>query len=300
MARLDLDPTRPRRPAAYGAAGSLTTTPSCPAATARRRTPLGLPGRGREQPRDDEVARDKVLQPFETVAGGAVDEVLAVEVEDVEEERAGGTSARSRPTSTRLIVRAAVSWKGRGRPSPARQGLAVEDDLASRHREDRLDHLRRRSVISSRLRVNRRTSSPRRCACRRIPSSTVDDHPVGAQRAQRRRHVRSRRREHRPQRPPDDEPDPGQGIGAAGQRSGRRRRGIPGQHHRPPHRLLGYVRGHGDGLLHHAVERALAQLARHQPPQELLLGPGRPREQRVDRRPAMRPPSRHPRWPRAR
>ena len=53
----------------------------------------------------------------------------------------------------------------------------------------------------------------------------------------------------------------------------------PAQHQGPPHLGPGDPGGLGDGLDHHPLQRALAQLAREQADQEPLLGRGGPAEQ---------------------
>ncbi len=55
------------------------------------------------------------------------------------------------------------------------------------------------------------------------------------------------------------------------------------EHDRAPHVRGGQVGGGCDGLRHHALERALAQLVRQQAREEVLLGRGRRAEQRAQR-----------------
>lgn len=95
-------------------------------------------------------------------------------------------------------------------------------------------------------------------------------------------------REHRRDRPPDLQVERLQLRDAAAER-GRAdggQRAAQGQG--PAHLGRGHVRGHGDRLDHHPVERSLAQLARQQPVQERLLLPGEGAEQLAEQLTARR------------
>jgi hypothetical protein len=89
------------------------------------------------------------------------------------------------------------------------------------------------------------------------------------------------RREHGQQRPADLQRERRQRRRAATQRGLRHGRDRPGEHRRPPHVRRGDVGRFRDRVEHHALERALPQLARHQPAQEPLLVGGRRGEQVV-------------------
>ena len=76
------------------------------------------------------------------------------------------------------------------------------------------------------------------------------------------------------------EPEPGQPVRALADRGRRHRPELAREHHRPPDLGDGEARGPRDRLHHHALERALAQLAEEEPDEEPLLGLGRAPEQR--------------------
>ena len=59
---------------------------------------------------------------------------------------------------------------------------------------------------------------------------------------------------------------------------------IAGQHVRPTHGVDRHAGRPGDGVDHHTVERALAQLAAEHAPEQALLGPGRPSEHLAEQR----------------
>jgi hypothetical protein len=103
-------------------------------------------------------------------------------------------------------------------------------------------------------------------------------------------HVRSGRREHGGDRPPDLEPELAQVL--AGQRDRRDRPEVPTQHQRPPHVLDRHARGLRDGVPDHGGQRALPDVSQHERPQERLLGRRRPGHQRAQRR---APPGDRPR-----
>ena len=87
-----------------------------------------------------------------------------------------------------------------------------------------------------------------------------------------------RLRQHRQHRSADLEPERGQGGGAAGQRGRRDRAQVTAEHHRPADVVRPQPRRPGDGVDHHAGQRALAKLADEQLAQEALLRRGGPGE----------------------
>ncbi len=168
---LTLTQPLPRRPAAYGDAPSLMTTPSWPAATRSSKNCCAATG--------------SVVTSRGTRRWGARAESTSWRSSAVASTRSRpsacrtskrkvvrGTSSRSRSTPTELAVRDPVTWNGAGRPpssmtmaSPSRTrsppGSAATASRTSGSR----------SVTSSRLRVKIVTSPSRRCTWTRMPSS---------------------------------------------------------------------------------------------------------------------------------
>ena len=155
----------PRRPAAYGVSSDLTTTPSCPRATASAKN-------------SEASAEQDVTSRGMSSAGGTARASSACRV-------SSGKSIRSTPsrcsTSNKntdsggpsaLAARDAVSWNGIGRPS-ARSAISSPSNTAARTgswpRTATTSGIR--PVISSSVRVNNRTPPEARCAWIRIPSS---------------------------------------------------------------------------------------------------------------------------------
>ena len=95
-------------------------------------------------------------------------------------------------------------------------------------------------------------------------------------------HVVARRGEHRLHRAPDLEPEAGQRVDPTRQSCRRDRADRAAQHRRPAYGSGRDLRGLGDRLEHHALERTLAQLAGEQAAQQLLLRLGGPAEQVAD------------------
>jgi hypothetical protein len=161
----------PRRPAAYGASSDLTTTPSCPCASASRKNSLAS-------------VTEPVTRRGISSSGGTVRASSACR-------RRSGRSIRSTPsacsTSNRnteswtagvfgfvswLAVRAAVSWKGSGLPS-ARSAISSPSKTAARTGSlaSAATTSGSRPVISSKVLVNRRTAPSARWAWILMPSS---------------------------------------------------------------------------------------------------------------------------------
>ena len=155
-----------------------------------------------------------------------------------------------------------------------------------------------RAVMSSRLRVKTATSSPSRCTWMRTPSS-FHSTAAGPTSRQRRGDARRGLGQHRLQRAADREAERARAPRAPPAQRGRGHRAeVAAQHQRPPHLGRRHAGGPGDGLDHHALQRALAQLARRAgrpgsaarrrspapnssassaPPRGLRAGPGRAR-----------------------
>ena len=206
-----------------------------------------------------------------------VEQVLAVQVEQVEQEGVRGRVAASRSTSSRLPTRLAVTWNGWGRPSGWRAMTSPSSTAVPTGRvRAAATTSGTRAVMSSRVRVNTATSVPSRWTWMRWPSSFHStaasptrsmaasmlgavEASIGWRRPTSRRNWRS----------------PGTPEARATSATGPR----PPQHHRPPDLGPGHPGGPGDGLDHHALQGTLAQLAREQADQEPLLGRGRPAEQ---------------------
>ena len=87
---------------------------------------------------------------------------------------------------------------------------------------------------------------------------------------------------HRAHRPPDPQGELLQCRLPAGQRRGRHRRQITGEHRSAPHRRGGNAGGLGHRVGHHADQGALAQFPAEQASQESLLGLGGRAEQSGD------------------
>ena len=125
----------------------------------------------------------------------------------------------------------------------------------------------------------------------RAPSSfhSTDEARPSAERVVDRLGRRGQHRLHRLEHREADRLEPGPSLG---QRHPTRAADVAAQHHRPPHHGGRHGRGLGDGVGHHALERALAQLAHQQPAQERGLGrawPGRTVAPRVSARAATDP-----------
>ena len=214
----------PRRPAAYTESIALTTTPSWPAARASCETRSAASG-------------SLVTSPGMRCAGAILP--------SSSRRTRSGSSMRSRPSTwstsknqgcstvsraTSAPNRDIVSWNGRGvsfssraSVSPSRMtavtGMAFTTSTTSGSR----------CVMSARLRVKMRTSSPLRCTWMRAPSSlnSTDASPVDSDRLGRRR---GRRGEHRRHGATDDESDGVELFCGAGEGQQRRLTEIAREH----------------------------------------------------------------------
>ena len=194
--RLDLDPAGPRGgPPRSGASSAFTTTPSWPAATRLVEERLRVAA-------ESVVTSAGPASVGGTARGRAVEPLRPRGVEQVARRRggAGRRSTRERqPLAQRRHVDASCRCgsrspgTGRGRPSGCSAiDLAVEDHRVGAAAPATASTTSgSRSVMSSRLRVKTRTSSPTRCTWTRMPSSLRS---TGA----RRRPIRSSGRRRRP------------------------------------------------------------------------------------------------------
>ena len=230
-------------------------------------------GDDRGQPRDARHGRREQLPAYRQ---RLVDDGVAADVEDVEEERrqSGATTRRVGAEVAHRVLEAPRRCRRRARRAPHRRARGHRRAASERDRRRR----RRRSVTSLRLRVKSLTSSPRRWAWMRAPSSfhSTEASPVSPMAA-----ATSVAGE--------------ASIGCTGrngvnsiaasagappvERGACRDRQRAGHHRRPLHVTSGDVGRVGDGGGHHAVERALTQFAADDAEHEPLLGLGGPLEQ---------------------
>lgn len=265
--------------------------------------PLGARG---DDPRHPQPLGDGPGQRRVPFGAGRVEQVGAVEVQDVEQEhrqrhrpRAPG-AARRAPLARRALFGArAGAGRGAGRGHlerlraavrTERDQLAVEDRVADRQPAQHLDHLgqpagdvvERAGEDLDRALTGTALTPPDmdlRADAVELPFDR-DLAPVSVAELGERLADRWRGGgEHRLDRAAHLEGERVEGRGAAGERGGGDRAEGAAQHRRTAHPRGGNRGGRRDRLGHHAVERALAQLAGEQPDQEPLLGGGRPAEQ---------------------
>ena len=211
--------------------------------------------------------------------GRRVEQIGPVEVQHVEEHRGqrGGGPQRGRV--------AATADPGRGdleRLRPAvraqRDDLAVEHGGGHRQRQHGLHHLGHPGgdVVQA-AGVDRDVGA---AAVHLDPGAVeLPLHGRLAQLGQRGVHAVRGPGQHRQHRAADLQPEPGRRGGPAGERGRRHRAEVAAQHHRPAHVLDRDDRGLRDGVDHHPLQGALAQLADQQPAEEALLAGGGPGEQ---------------------
>ena len=142
----------PRRPASYGASSDFTMTPSWPRASASSRNACAAAASSVSRRGTTSAARKSRVERGEPLARRAVDQILAVEVEAVEEERGerrardrGAPSSRSGSSSPGT----APAGRRRGARSPRRRARSRR----RRAREATATISGTRSVMSARLRV---------------------------------------------------------------------------------------------------------------------------------------------------
>ena len=266
----------PRRPAAYGASSAFTTTPSCPAASAASNSRAGRVGVLRDRARDAQLRRDDRVERLAAARERLVEQVLAVDVQHVEEQR----GERRGPRTARAEARGG-DLERLGPPVGAqRDRLAVEHDRPHGQRARGGDHLGqpRRHVVE-RAREQRHVVAVAMDLQPRAVELPVDRGRPGP--GERGRDVGRGAGEHRRQRPPDLEPDRRQAGAPVAQRDRRDGGEVAVQRQRPPQLAPGQPGRPRRGVGHDARERALAEVAQQQPHQEVLLRRARPRQQRL-------------------
>ncbi len=221
-------------------------------------------------------------EPVETLGARRVEQVVAVEVEQVEEVRRHDDPGRLGGARRGLLERPGPAGVVEG------EGLAVEHEPLGRAARGRPSTTSgSRSVMSSRLRVAITTSSPVRCTWIRMPSSftsTATGCPppapalaiAAARSGALEASIGSTGR-------PTSSPTRRERRLAALERGADDRHGAAGEHRRAAYGLQRHLRGRGDGLLDQAVERALADVAGQGAAQPRLLGGGRAAEERRER-----------------
>ena len=230
------------------------------------------------------VSGSRSAQDAQALARGAIDQVLAVQVQDVEEER-------------RQRRRVALAFHVGPAREPAagdleRMGPAVRSECdrlpvqdrspqrQSRHRLHDLGH-----AIGH---VGERSSERAHLALGDVDlEADAVELPLDVGRVdpfERVGRVGRRLREHRVHGAKDGEPEAIETCLALGDR--RRGHGpqIALEHQRPPNPRGGNPRRRGDPFHHASLERALPELAHQEPGQERLLGFGRAFEQRRELR----------------
>ena len=237
----------------------------------------GLRCRAAHQPRHPEPLRHDPGQRGEPFLARPVDQVLAVQVDDVEHERGqAGVPLPGAPGGP------GCRHLKRMRPPilAQRDHLAVQHRVAHRQPGQGAGDLRQ-PVGDLVERAGEQAHGP--IADVRLDPDTVHL-PLHRRRADPGQGVLDRRSaggEHRPDRPPDlqaELPEPRAALSQSGLRD---RPHGSGQHQGPAHRGAGNLGGARDRLGHRTFQRTLMQLARQQPEQERLLMYGRPAEERV-------------------
>ena len=122
----------PRLPASYGASSAFTITPSWPRASASSRNACATPGSSVSTRGTTSSSGRLDVERGEPLARRTVDEVLAVDVEAVEEE--GARAASLGRGDVFVPKRLIVTWNGSGRPS-ARSAIASPSRTIASHVE---------------------------------------------------------------------------------------------------------------------------------------------------------------------
>ena len=264
----------PRLPAAYGRVARLGHHAFVPLRQrAARETRAASSGRRRHDVRDHQRRRDQRRQRVEALALRPVEQVVAVGVQHVEEERCQ-RQLRAQRVDVEPPPEAAhrVLERARRAIGLEREHLAVEDQLTAPASPARPRRLRARPVSRDAARARTpRTSSPALCTWMRAPSSLYSS---AASPSDRQRLARRRRRRRRASAAPAAERG-GRSASSAAAPPARSaagdRRQVAGQHRRAPHARGRHACRARDGLDEHAFERALAQLAEEQPDEKVLL-----------------------------
>ncbi len=303
---LTLIHSAPRRPARYGRVQGLQHHPFVPAGDRVGEEGPGLLRVGGDDAGGEPVCRHDRRQAALPLAGRGVDQVGAVQVQQVEQERRErGLGAL--PADVGLARGAGGGDLERPRPPVRgeRHRLAVQDHGVDRQGQGGLGDLRHPcgDVIQRAGEHGDVLAGPVH-----LDPDAVDL-PLRRGRAdpvQGGGDVRRRGGEHGPDRPAHDQREAaqrGQRLGAA-QRRLRHRGQRPAQLVRAPDLLRGHRRGLGHRVGHHALERALAEVTGQQPDQELAFAHRGPAEELGQQRCAAPPgsparsPGRSPRTPR--
>ena len=221
--------------------------------------------------------RKSRIENIEPLARREIDEIVAVHVQAVEEER----GERQRIRRDRLRAEAAHRDLKRLRAAvlAKRDRLAVEHDRRDVERADRSDDLGHalgdvgevaredRDVVSHAMGLDP-------CAVE-LPLDVR-----GLQSLETGRDVAGRLGEHRADRAQRGQPEPREPVATLAHRDLGDRGEIAGEHRRAAHVRSRYAGRLRDRVRHHALERSLPKLAEEQADEETLFGLGRPREER--------------------
>jgi hypothetical protein len=230
---------------------------------------------------------DDPLEGRPPLALRAREEVLALEVQHVEEERGEG-EVRQEPLHVELPPEPAHRHLERlRRPvGPERDRLAVEHERRRRRRPRERHHLR----DGGRHLPERSREDPDPVAVPVHLHPRAVELPLEGGLAERREGLRRIRRalgEHRRDRLADPEPEPREPRRALAERGHRDRREGAGEHRGAPDLGGGERRCPRDRLDEHALERALAELAQDEPGEEVPLLRARAGEERAEATPPL-------------
>ena len=253
-------------------------TPSCPSATARSKNSCASSA--------ESVTSRRTRSSSGTTSSSRASRSL---VEDSIRE-SPSCSSRSKkngriPVAPLCVaVVDAVSWNGRGRPassrvsaSPSRiRSVAGSDRVASTTSGSRTTDLVEAAREDRHLVAVLVHLDPDAVELGVDGERCLDLLDTGSD-------VGSRAGEHRPDRSADEQAEVLERLGPTGQRGARDRSGRRAEHGRAAYGLQVEVGGGRDGVEHHRVEGALADVAGDQVAQEHLLGLGQATEQRRHR-----------------
>ncbi len=232
---------------------------------------LGAVGVRVREPRDDEPGRQAVGERAMALAGRCVEERLAVERQTVEAEH----RERQRRAQLGIVAVAAEAahrhLKGqRAAVRRERQRLAVQHQLAGGQRRGGGDDLRHRGGYLVALAA---VDAHRLALLVDLHAGAVElvlQDGLGHLR-EGVVQVRRRLRQHRHERAKElelERVEPGAALGAG---DGCDLGDVAAQHVRAAHARDGDVEGHGEGVQHQRLQRALAQLAEQEPREPALL-----------------------------
>ena len=292
----------PRRPASYGACSALIITPSWPAATARSRKAVASSTSAVTSDGRRAAAGTIVASTSRRTASGSSTIGDPAGVHDVEEVGRQPDAPPCRRIGAEVAHH--VLEAPRGTLVVDAEHLAVEHEVAAwqlgHHLGDAAEPLRDVVEVAGVQTDVAVASVGLDAGAVQLP---LDGRRAG--RGERLGDVGGRRGQHRLDRPTRRHGDRRQRRLAAGQRRLGSAAEVAGHHRRPAHAGHRDGGGLGDGVDHHAVERALAHLAAEHAPQEVLLRLGGATED-VDQQPlpgggdagprTSPPAGRSPRW----